>query len=139
MEAYRTDDATCRSGVLSFMSAWTARLHDLGYLSRFYSSMGSGVADQVANYSDYVDFALLPPAQLADFTGNGWSDLLARTTSNGNLVLYPGNGTYVDTGGAVTVGTGGWNAMSAILRIGDLDRDGHEDLIDLAPPPQLLR
>ena len=38
MEAYRTDDAACRQGVLAFISAWTARLHDLGYLSGFYSS-----------------------------------------------------------------------------------------------------
>ena len=64
MEAYQTGDAACRAGVLAFMSAWTAQLHDLGYLSGFYSSMGSGVADQVANYAapgyvrpDYLDFA----------------------------------------------------------------------------------
>ena len=64
MEAYRTDDAACHSGVLAFMNMWTARLHDLGYLSGFYSSMGSGGADQVANYAapgyvrpDYIDFA----------------------------------------------------------------------------------
>jgi glycoside hydrolase-like protein/VCBS repeat protein len=64
MEAYRTDDPACRSAVLSFTGAWTSRLHDLGYLSGFYSSMASGVADQVANYDalwyahpDYLDFA----------------------------------------------------------------------------------
>src|SRR5689334_681304 len=46
------------------MNGWTSRLHDLGYFSGFYSSVSSGVADQVANYSaagyappDYVDFA----------------------------------------------------------------------------------
>jgi hypothetical protein len=136
MEAYATTDATCRAGVLAFMSAWTARLHDLSYFSGFYSSMSSGVADQVANYNtagyvrpdyidfarwdrvatvtdaaipssywsprrrmkqyrgdhtetwggvtiaidnDYLDVAPLPRAQFADFTGNGWSDVLART------------------------------------------------------------
>lgn len=64
MEAYRTGDATCRTAVLSFESAWTSRLHDLGYLSGFYGSLGSGVADQVAAYNsttlatpDYLDFA----------------------------------------------------------------------------------
>jgi hypothetical protein len=50
VEAYRIDDASCRSAVLAFMNAWTSRLHDLGYLSGFYSSMASGVADQVAAY-----------------------------------------------------------------------------------------
>src|SRR5690349_9969234 len=32
MEAYRTDDAACRAGVLAYLSAWSARLHDLRYL-----------------------------------------------------------------------------------------------------------
>lgn len=64
MEAYRTDDPACRSAVLAFTGAWTSRLHDLGYLSGFYSSMASGVADQVANYTaqgyahpDVLEFA----------------------------------------------------------------------------------
>jgi hypothetical protein len=64
MEAYRTDDAACRTAVQTFISAWTARLHDLSYLSGFYSSMASGVADQVAVYRsgshvhpDVIDFA----------------------------------------------------------------------------------
>jgi hypothetical protein len=185
MEAYRTGDAACRAGVRSFMSAWTARLHDLGYLSGFYSSMASGVADQVAAYratgyvrpdyldfarwdgvatvadpavpagywqphrrmkqyrgdhketwggvtitidNDYLDLAPLPPTGLADFTGNGWSDVLARTTSSGDLFVLPGNGGVIDTTAAVRIG-GGWQAMNAILRIGDLDRDGHEDVV----------
>jgi hypothetical protein len=64
MEAYRTDDATCRTAVQTFISAWTSRLHDLSYLSGFYSSIASGVADQVAVYRsgshvhpDVLDFA----------------------------------------------------------------------------------
>ncbi|MBB4740422.1 hypothetical protein BJY16_003881 [Actinoplanes octamycinicus] len=64
MEAYDSNNAACKAGVLSFMSAWSARLHDLGYLSGYYSSAGSGIADQVAVYNkagyvrpDYVDFA----------------------------------------------------------------------------------
>jgi hypothetical protein len=185
MEAYRTDDAACRAGVLAFVSAWTARLHDRGYLSGFYSSMASGVADQVAAYAragyvrpDYLDFARwdmvetvsdaaipagywsphrrikqyrgdhvetwggvsididndlldvapLPAARFADFTGNGWSDVLARTASTGNLYLYPGNGGTVDNAARVWF-SGGWSAMSAIIRIGDLDGDGHEDVL----------
>src|SRR5262245_56389094 len=51
MEAYRTGDAACRTAVQAFVSAWSSRLHDLGYLSGFYSSLGSGVADQVAVYN----------------------------------------------------------------------------------------
>ena len=185
MEAYRTGEAACRAGVLSFLSAWTARLHDLGYLSGFYGSMASGVADQVASYrtagyvrpdyldfarwdgvvtvtdpavpagywepkrrmkqyrgghdetwggvtiaidNDYLDVAPLPPARRADFTGNGWADVLARTTSSGVLYAYPGNGGFVDTAAPQRIG-GGWEAMDAIVRIGDLDQDGHEDVV----------
>jgi Domain of unknown function (DUF1906)/FG-GAP-like repeat len=184
MEAYRTDDAACRAGVLAFLSAWTARLHDLSYLSGFYSSMASGVADQVANYNtpgyvrpdyldfarwdgmdtvadpaipagywsphrrmkqytggvtetwggiainidhDYLDVAPAPGAQFGDFTGNGWSDVLARTASTGNLYLYPGTGGTVDNAARRWFG-GGWEVMNAIVRTGDLDGDGHEDI-----------
>ncbi|MGC5331510.1 glycoside hydrolase domain-containing protein [Micromonospora sp. DT62] len=64
MEDYDGGDAACTTAVTTFMSAWTVRLHDQGYLSGFYSSMARGVADQVAAYDtpgyvrpDYLDFA----------------------------------------------------------------------------------
>jgi hypothetical protein len=85
-----------------------------------------GVSINIDN--DYLDVAPLPPAQFADFTGNGWSDVLARTTSTGNLYLYPGNGTVVDES-ARTWFSAGWTAMSAIIRIGDLDGNGREDVL----------
>ncbi|HWG97958.1 MAG TPA: glycoside hydrolase domain-containing protein [Pilimelia sp.] len=183
MEAYRTDDAACREAVLTFVSAWNARLHDLSYLAGFYSSMASGVADQVAVYrsgsrvrpdyldfarwdgnatvsdpaipadywaprrrvkqyrgdhvetwggvsmnidNDYVDVAAAPATPFGDFDGNGWSDLLTRSTRTGWLHRYPGNGSFVT--GPVRFGPG-WNAMDAIVRPGDFDRDGAEDVI----------
>jgi hypothetical protein len=184
MEAYSTSDAACRTGVLSFMSAWTSTLHDLGYLSGFYSSMGSGGADQVANYSvagyvkpDYIDFARwdkvatvsdaaipstywaghrrmkqyagghtetyggvtinidnnlvdfapLPAAKMADFDRNGWSDVMGRVTSSGDVALFRGNGTNVVAGGSKV--KSGWKGFNAIVRIGDLNRDGHDDVV----------
>jgi len=183
MEAYRTDDANCRSAVLAFMNAWTTRLHDLGYLSGFYSSMASGVADQVSAYSsptyahpdyldfarwdnvatvshpaipagywsphrrikqylgghdetwggvtinidnDYLDVAPLPTNPFGDYTGNGWSDLLARAPADGRLYLYPGNGTMLTSPAVAGIG---WNGMNTIARHGDIDRDGHEDVV----------
>lgn len=64
MEAYATGNASCSAGVVSFMGAWTAKLHRLGYYSGFYSSMASGVANMVAHYRtpgyprpDFLDFA----------------------------------------------------------------------------------
>ena len=67
-----------------------------------------------------------PPTPFGDFNGDGWSDLLARQASTGELWLYPGNGTGFTA--RVRIGTG-WNAMSAITRHGDFNRDGHEDVI----------
>ncbi|GIM93889.1 glycoside hydrolase domain-containing protein [Paractinoplanes toevensis] len=183
LEAYNTSDATCRAGILSFLNGWTVRLHELGYLSGFYSSVSSGIADQIAVYNtsgyarpdyidfarwdqvvtttdakipatawpgkrrmkqyrgghtetygdvtinidnNYVDFAPPPSATMADFNGNGFADFMAKQTSNGNVYVYPGNGTGISS--RITVATN-WKSMNAIIRIGDLNRDGKEDVI----------
>ncbi|WP_336216005.1 glycoside hydrolase domain-containing protein [Nonomuraea sp. LPB2021202275-12-8] len=52
MEGYDNGNAGCRQAVLTFLSNWTARLHDHGYLSGVYSSAGSGIVDLVANYNN---------------------------------------------------------------------------------------
>ncbi|MCY1137571.1 DUF1906 domain-containing protein [Actinoplanes sp. Pm04-4] len=184
MEAYRTDDDACRKGVLAFMNGWTARLHDNGYFSGFYSSVSSGITHQVANYatpgytrpdyidfarwdlnpvttdkaipatawpgkrrmkqwrgghkethggvtinidSDYVDFAPLPKTKTADISGNGWSDVLGRSPS-GALTAFMGNGSLVDNNQRRTLAPN-FRAMNAIIRIGDLNRDGREDVV----------
>lgn len=51
IEAY-SRGGSCTAAVLSYTSGWTDKLHELGYLSGFYSSAASGVADQVAAYND---------------------------------------------------------------------------------------
>ncbi|GAB3407345.1 glycoside hydrolase domain-containing protein [Flindersiella endophytica] len=63
MEAY-TRGGSCTTAVLTYMDGWTDRLHELGYLSGFYSSGASGVADMVATYNsttytrpDHIYFA----------------------------------------------------------------------------------
>jgi hypothetical protein len=43
LEGFNVRDAACRESALSFVSAWTARLHELGYASGVYSSAGSGI------------------------------------------------------------------------------------------------
>jgi hypothetical protein len=80
----------------------------------------------VAVDRNQVDVTPLRATPFGDFNGNGWSDLLVRQASTGNLLLYPGNG--MRFGSAVSVGTG-WNSLNAITRFGDFDRDGHEDVI----------
>ncbi|TWG22757.1 uncharacterized protein DUF1906 [Micromonospora palomenae] len=65
MERYPAGDAACSTAVLKFSSAWTARLHDHGYLSGLYTNTRSaGLQDHVGAYAqpghirpDVVDFA----------------------------------------------------------------------------------
>jgi hypothetical protein len=50
MESYGSNQS---AAALAFESAWTAQLHSRGYLSGYYSSSSTGIADLVANYSNY--------------------------------------------------------------------------------------
>jgi hypothetical protein len=43
LEGYDNTKTACRESALSFMSAWTQQLHNLGYVSGVYSSAGSGI------------------------------------------------------------------------------------------------
>jgi peptidoglycan hydrolase-like protein with peptidoglycan-binding domain len=43
LEAFDTRPTNCRESALSFLSAWTTKLHKLGYVSGVYSSAGSGI------------------------------------------------------------------------------------------------
>jgi hypothetical protein len=49
MEAYSTGGQSS-GAVLTFLSAWTSRLHQGGYVSGVYSSGGSGIRDLVSRY-----------------------------------------------------------------------------------------
>ena len=185
VEAYRTDDAPCRTSVLTYQSSWTARMHDWGYLSGFYSSLGSGVADQVAVYGstswvrpdylwfarydkvagvtnpaipdaywphrrikqyqsptqtggpetwggrtlpvdrDQLDLRAVPATPFGDFSGNGWSDLIARDTTTNDNWLYPGNGTRLGSRSRF----GNVAHLNAMTRFGDFDGDRREDVV----------
>ena len=43
LEAFDTTRTHCRVSAVSFLSAWTNKLHDLGYVSGVYSSAASGI------------------------------------------------------------------------------------------------
>jgi len=43
MESYDIGNTACRESALSFSSAWTRRLHELDYVSGYYSSAGTGM------------------------------------------------------------------------------------------------
>jgi len=68
--------------------------------------------------------ALLGPG---DMNGDGHVDIVARD-STGRLWLYPGTGTGT-LSARVLIGTGGWNIYTALVGPGDMDGDGHPDLV----------
>lgn len=45
LEGYDSTNTHCRESALQFLSGWTTRLHELGYVSGVYSSAGSGIKD----------------------------------------------------------------------------------------------
>lgn len=63
-----------------------------------------------------------------DLTGDKRSDLIAVEKSTGKLWLYPGTASGT-LGARKLIGSGGWNAMSALTAAGDLTGDGKADLI----------
>jgi hypothetical protein len=64
---------------------------------------------------------------VGDVSGDGAQDVVTRKASTGQLLLYPGNGRG-GFGTAKVIGTG-WNAMSAIVGVGDLTGDQRPDLL----------
>ncbi|RRR96110.1 FG-GAP repeat domain-containing protein [Glycomyces terrestris] len=62
-----------------------------------------------------------------DHDGDGAIDIVAREASTGVLWLYPGDGDGT-VGTRVKIGTG-WNGMREITAAGDLDHDGHADVL----------
>ncbi len=51
IENYTSTNTACRTSVLTYLSAWTRRLHQLGYVSGVYANLASGAPDLSAVYS----------------------------------------------------------------------------------------
>lgn len=51
IENYSTTDATCRTAVLTYLSAWTKELHRLGYVSGVYANLSSGAQHLSQTYT----------------------------------------------------------------------------------------
>jgi hypothetical protein len=63
---------------------------------------------------------------VGDFNRDGFVDLVARQTSNGNLYLYPGRGLGFSP--RVLIGAG-WGGLRDVTGVGDFDRDGFTDVL----------
>ncbi len=65
-------------------------------------------------------------ANVGDWSGDGWPDLMAREPASGDLYVYHGTASgYV---GPRLVGTS-WTDVNLLLGVGDADRDGDRDLL----------
>jgi hypothetical protein len=133
MESYPAADAGCRSAVLKFMGAYTVRLHELSYLSGYYSSMGSGIAHQVSVYQegayprpDYVDFARWDGVATVQDKGLTAGEWLPKRR------MKQFRGGHLETHGGVTINIDSDYLDVAPIpgtRFGDLDRNGWADVL----------
>ncbi|MCC5474740.1 FG-GAP repeat domain-containing protein [Streptomyces barringtoniae] len=72
-----------------------------------------------------------------DLTGDGRADLLARSAATGDIYLYAGNGS---AGFAPRVEIrSGWKGYSRVIGAGDLNGDGHGDVLALDGSGELWR
>jgi hypothetical protein len=102
MESYsRTSSAS--NATLSFLAAWTARLHVLGYQSGVYSSGASGIADLAAKYGS----TYLSPDEIWFANWNGRasaaSDPYVPATAWVGHRIHQYNGGHDETYGGVTI------------------------------------
>ncbi len=78
IEAYTTTNISCRNSVLTFLSAWTSRLHQLGYVSGVYANLNNGARDLSAVYSSAA-YARPDALWIARYDGStsltGWAGI----------------------------------------------------------------
>jgi hypothetical protein len=72
----------------------------------------------------------------SDFNGDGFTDVIARRSSDGRLVRYAGDG--AGHLGAGTAFDSGWAQFSRLVSPGDFDSDGHADLLAQHPNGALV-
>ncbi|WP_318210889.1 MULTISPECIES: VCBS repeat-containing protein [unclassified Streptomyces] len=73
-----------------------------------------------------------------DFTGDGRTDIAART-SGGDLYVYPGTGVAATPFGARKWVGSGWNTYTKVVAPGDLNADGKADLLGVTSGGDLYR
>ena len=142
MEAYAPSGT---SSVLAFMSAWTNELHALGYASAEYSSLDSGISDQVnagssgSTLPDVVDFASWGSAPVTgdpSIPDTDWQNHQRIHQYSGGVNQTFGGYTmnldqdYLDVQGSFTSPLGG--------ALGDVTGDGRSDIVAIAQNGELL-
>ncbi|HSS03740.1 MAG TPA: DUF1906 domain-containing protein [Solirubrobacterales bacterium] len=135
MESYaRTSSAS--NATLSFLAAWTARLHALGYDSGVYSSGASGIADLAARFGS----SYLEPDELWFANWNGRasaaSDPYVPAGAWVGHRIHQYNGGHDETYGGVTINIDNNYVEGATAGTGSADEDprGNFDSV-ISPAP----
>ncbi|SNS63284.1 glycoside hydrolase domain-containing protein [Actinacidiphila glaucinigra] len=105
IEHYTQTDAACRTGVLTYLSAWTKELHRLGYVSGVYMNLNLG-AKQLADVYTSASYARPDALWIARYDGadtlKGWSGVAdAKWPVHQRAKQY--RGSHDETYGGVTV------------------------------------
>ncbi len=106
LEDFDTSGTACRESALSFLSAWTNKLHTLGYVSGVYSSAASGIKMlDDANATTPGTYAMPDQVWIADWNGQDTlSSSYVRSTSwMPHKRVHQYRGDHNETHGGVTI------------------------------------
>jgi hypothetical protein len=105
LEAFDAPDAACLAVVATFISSWTQRLHDYGYVAGLYGNLRSGVM-VMACMVDSPGLAVVDALWIAAWSGNwrveGFDGLLDGLWS-GSQRIHQYLGDHDETWGGVTL------------------------------------
>jgi GH25 family lysozyme M1 (1,4-beta-N-acetylmuramidase) len=115
-----------KSDVLARKPDGTLWLYPVGKLG---TPTGFGLGVQVGpGWNVFTDIIAA-----GDVNGDGKADLLARKP-DGSLWLYAGTGVYSAASNGYQAGVQlgvGWNVFNQVVGVGDVNHDGHDDLVGL--------
>jgi glycoside hydrolase-like protein len=102
MESYSPTTSATKA-VLTFLEAWTNKIHELGYLSGVYSSSGSGIADLADQVG--TGYALPDDLWIANWNNqeNTLDSVVPATAWANHQRIHQFRGGHDDTYGGVTI------------------------------------
>jgi hypothetical protein len=102
MESY-SPTASATKAVLTFLEAWTNKIHELGYVSGVYSSSGSGIADLAAQYG--TTYASPDNIWIANWNGaeNTLDSVVPSTAWPNHQRIHQFRGGHNETWGGTTI------------------------------------
>jgi len=106
LEAFDIRSTNCRESALSFLSAWTNKLHALGYVSGVYSSAASGIkALDDANATRRGQYTMPDQVWIADWNGKAdvYSSYVRANSWMPHKRVHQYRGGHNETHGGVTI------------------------------------